>query len=180
MNTTPNNPNPPNAPDPLAVALSKLDPAPHGFEWNALMFAAGRASKTRALTFWRVVAGICAAVAFGFALAFFTQPEVVVERERVVYVDRAPVKPTEPPAAIPAPLPCPFPVPPVKPEASPAPTPEVPQTPSSMEPSGWTYEQPPEQGAALRWLNTRNEVLTVGLSVLPDPGRKVQPPRTER
>jgi hypothetical protein len=177
MNTQPN-PNPPNAPDPLAVALSKLDPAPHGFEWNALMFAAGRASKTRALTFWRVVAGICAAVAFGFALAFFTQPEVVVVRERVVYVDRTPAKPTEPPAAIPAPLP--VPVPAVKPDASPVLTLEVPQTPSSMEPSGWTYEQPPEQGVALHWLNTRNEVLTVGLSVLPDPGRKVQPPRPER
>jgi hypothetical protein len=170
MNTQPNNPNPlnPNAPDPLAVALAKLDPAPHGFEWNTLMFAAGRASKTRALIFWRVVAGVCAVVACGFALAFFTQPPVIVERERVVYIDRVPEKAVEPPAVIPAPLP----VPPTKPEA--------PQVPSTTEPPGWTYEPLPEQGVALRWLNTRNEVLTVGLSVLPDAGRKVPPPRPER
>jgi len=179
MNTTPNNPNPPNAPDPLAVALSKLDPAPHGFEWNALMFAAGRASKTRALTFWRVVAGICAAVACGFALAYLTRPEVVTERERVVYVERAPEKPAEPPTAVPAPLPTPVPA--VKPDVLPAPKPEAtPSAPEPPEPQGWTYDRPPEQGAALRWLNTRNEVLTVGLSVLPDPGRKVKTPQPER
>ena len=82
MNTSPPNPpfnQPPpnggraNAPDPLAVALAKLDPAPHGFDWNALMFAAGRASKTRALNFWRLVAGVCALTACGFALAYFTR-----------------------------------------------------------------------------------------------------------
>ena len=89
MNTPPDTP-PPGAPDPLAVALAKLDPAPHGFEWNALMFAAGRASKARALAFWRAVAGVCALVACGFAVAYFTRPEVV--RERAVYVDR-PAKP---------------------------------------------------------------------------------------
>ena len=69
MKTPPHNPPPP-APDPLAVALSKLDPAPHGFEWNALMFAAGRASKARALMFWRAAAGLCALVALALALAF--------------------------------------------------------------------------------------------------------------
>ena len=72
MNTAPNNP-PPNAPDPLAVALSKLDPAPHGFDWNALMFAAGRASKARALLFWQVTSAVCALAACGFALAYFTR-----------------------------------------------------------------------------------------------------------
>ncbi len=73
MSTLPNNPNPPNAPDPLAVALAKLDPAPHGFDWNALMFAAGCASKARALVFWRAVAGACALAALGFALAYFSR-----------------------------------------------------------------------------------------------------------
>ncbi len=88
MNTpTPNNP--PNAPDPLAIALAMLDPAPHGFDWNALMFAAGRASKARTLAFWRVIAGVCATAACGFALAFFVRPPVVVERPHIVYVDRA-------------------------------------------------------------------------------------------
>jgi hypothetical protein len=74
MNTPNNNPpNPPNAPDPLAVALSKLDPAPHGFEWNQLMFAAGQASKQRELNFWRIVSLICALLACGFAFAYFTR-----------------------------------------------------------------------------------------------------------
>jgi hypothetical protein len=107
MNASPNNPN---APDPLAVALSKLDPAPHGFDWNALMFAAGRASKTRALTFWKAAAGVCALVAAGFAVAFFTRPQVATERERVIYVERAPEKPADPPppvAAVPVPEPAP-------------------------------------------------------------------------
>jgi hypothetical protein len=177
MNTQPNNPNP-NAPDPLAVALSKLDPAPHGFEWNSFMFAAGRASKDRAILFWRIATGVCAVAACGFALAFLTRPEVIVVRERVVYVERAPGKAVEPPASVT--VPPPGPVPGVAPAAPPAPKPEVPATPSLVEPSGWTYEQPPEQGVALRWLNKRNEVLTVGLSILPDPGRKVNPPRPEK
>lgn len=84
MSTQPNNP--PNAPDPLAVALSKLEPVPHGFEWNSLMFAAGQASKMRAVNFWRIVALVCALVAAGFAFAYFTRPTVVVER--VVTVER--------------------------------------------------------------------------------------------
>jgi hypothetical protein len=71
MNTPPNSPPP--APDPLAVALSKLEPAPHGFEWNGLMFAAGQASKARALAFWRAVALVFALLAGGFAFAYFTR-----------------------------------------------------------------------------------------------------------
>lgn len=93
MNTPPPN-RPPGAPDPLAVALAKLDPAPHGFEWNALMFAAGRASKARALLFWRVAAAACAAVAVGFAVAYFTRPPVVVER--VVHVEPGAPAPAPP------------------------------------------------------------------------------------
>ncbi len=151
----------PNAPDPLAVALAKLDPAPHGFEWNALMFAAGRASKGRALTFWRVAACLCVVVACGFAVAYFARPTAVVERERVVYVDRvAPVPP--------APVPVPLPVPEVKPEPRPLP------------PAGWNYDDPPEHGSAARWLSVRNEVLTAGLGVLPDLGPKTPAPRDEQ
>ena len=135
---------PPNAPDPLAVALAKLDPAPHGFDWNALMFAAGRASKGRALTFWRVVAGGCALAACGFAAALFARP--VVERDRVVYVERpAPAAPPAPKLEPPAPAPAP------------------PTAPS------WNFDPPPEPGAAVRWLTLRNEVLTGGLGTLPDP-----------
>ena len=129
---------PPPAPDPLAVALSKLDPAPHGFDRDALMFAAGRASKGRALTFWRAAAGACAVLAAGFAVAYFTRPPVVIERPRAVYVDRA--APAVPP-----------PAPETKPE----------QPPAAPSP-GWNYDPPPEPGAAARWLNLRNEVLTAG------------------
>ena len=162
MNTTPNNPNPPNAPDPLAVALSKLDPAPHGFEWNALMFAAGRASKWRALMFWRVVAGVCAVAAGVFAFAYFTRPPVAFER--VVFIER-PAALNAAPATVPAGGPVPMPLP----------TPEAPATATE-----WSFDPPPEQGAAARWWQTRNEVLTVGLSVLPDNGRKVSAPRGEK
>ena len=75
MNAAPHNPTPPDPqpPDPLAVALSKLDPAPHGFDRNALMFAAGRASKARALLFWQVVAALSTLAAIGFAVAYFAR-----------------------------------------------------------------------------------------------------------
>jgi hypothetical protein len=71
--TTPSNNPPPNSPDPLAVALSKLEPTPHGFEWNKLMFAAGRESKMRELIFWRVVALLSALAAATFAYLYFTR-----------------------------------------------------------------------------------------------------------
>ena len=168
MNTQPNNPpNGPPPPDPLAVALSKLDPAPHGFDWNALMFAAGRASKTRALVFWRAVAGVCALAACGFAFAYFTQPPTVTER--VIVVERPATQPAQP-AAVPAP-----PLPGVQPapELLPPLPKSVPEAPTVPE---WSFDPPPEQGAAARWLSLRNDVLTVGLSVLPDNGRKVSAP----
>jgi hypothetical protein len=174
MNTSSNNPAP-QAPDPLAVALSKLEPAPHGFEWNTLMFAAGRASKERALVFWRVVACVCALAACGFAFVYFTRPA----NERVDYVERpvtiVPAPAVPQPQPLPLPIPEPGPTPGVLPK--PEPTPEPPVSPSMQEPSGWSFESPAEQGAATHWLNKRNEVLTVGLSILPDTSRKVQPPR---
>ena len=67
--TTPAGPPPP---DPLAVALSKLDPAPHGFNRDALMFAAGQASKLNALTFWRWVAGLAITAAVTFAGLYYS------------------------------------------------------------------------------------------------------------
>jgi hypothetical protein len=160
----------------LAVALAKLDPAPHGFDWNALMFAAGRASKTRALIFWRVVAGVCALTACGFAFAYFTRPEVVVERERAVTAERPPAKAVEPlpPAAVLPAVPAPLAVP------EPTVKPSVPESPVPTEPQSWAFEAPPEPGAAVRWFSLRNDVLTVGLGVLPDTGRKVSAPRQEK
>ncbi|MCI0699550.1 MAG: hypothetical protein L0241_00495 [Planctomycetia bacterium] len=168
MNTSPSIPNPPpTGPDPLAVALSKLEPTPHGFEWNSFMFAAGRASKGRAILTWQVTAALLALVVGALAYAYFARPPAVVERERIVYVDRVVEKPAE------VPLPAPLPLP--KPEVKPEPKPEAPGSPAPQSSAGWVFDPPPEQGAAARWLNTRNEVLTVGLSVLPDRGPKVSP-----
>jgi hypothetical protein len=62
----------PNTPDPLAIALSKLDPAPHGFNRDALMFAAGRESKVWTIKCWQVLAGMASFVAAGFAYLYFT------------------------------------------------------------------------------------------------------------
>jgi hypothetical protein len=172
MNTSSHSPNPHpgQPPDPLAVALSKLEPAPHGFEWNSLMFAAGRASKERAVAFWRVATAVCAVAACAFAFAYCVHPRrvpVVVERQRVVYVDRAAEKPAEvqPPAPVPEP----------KPDVKPDPRPE--ESPTSPQSHGWVFDPPPASGAAARWLSVRNEVLTVGLGVLPDHGRKAPGPR---
>ena len=61
----------PTTPDPLAVALSKLDPAPHGFDRDALMFAAGQASKQRTLNLWRWIAAAALAAATVFATLYF-------------------------------------------------------------------------------------------------------------
>ena len=65
----------PNTPDPLAIALSKLDPAPHGLNRDAFMFAAGRESKAWVIACWQVVAGVAALSAGVLAyLYFMTKP----------------------------------------------------------------------------------------------------------
>jgi hypothetical protein len=55
----------------LAVALSKLDPAPHGFDRDALMFAAGRESKMWLIGLWRTLAITAMILAFTFAMLYF-------------------------------------------------------------------------------------------------------------
>lgn len=67
-------PETPPRPDPLAVALSKLDPAPHGFDRDALMFAAGRESKLRLVNLWRTLAALAMVLAVVFATLYFTRP----------------------------------------------------------------------------------------------------------
>jgi hypothetical protein len=78
-NATPETPPPP---DPLAVALSRLDPAPHGFDRDALMFAAGRESKMRLVSLWRALALAALLVAVLFATLFFmrTAPISFIDR----------------------------------------------------------------------------------------------------
>jgi hypothetical protein len=73
MNADDTTPETPPPPDPLAVALSKLDPAPHGFDRDALMFAAGRESKMRLINLWRTLAGLALAAAVVFATLYFTK-----------------------------------------------------------------------------------------------------------
>jgi hypothetical protein len=74
MKDEPTTPETPPQADPLAVALSRLDPAPHGFDRDALMFAAGRESKMRVINLWRVLAAVAAVVAVVFATLWFTRP----------------------------------------------------------------------------------------------------------
>ena len=64
-------PETPPPPDPLAIALSKLDPAPHGFDRDALMFAAGRESKLWLVGLWRTLASVAMLAAVVFATLYF-------------------------------------------------------------------------------------------------------------
>jgi hypothetical protein len=82
------NPGPP-PPDPLAIALSKLDPTPHGFDRDALMFAAGRASKTWHIRCWQLVAGVAIGLLSVLAALYATRPTVTVIVERQVILDPA-------------------------------------------------------------------------------------------
>lgn len=76
----------PPPPDPLAVALSKLDPAPHGFDRDALMFAAGRESKARDITLWKLVAAAALLAAGVFAGLYFNRPTKTEIIDRPVVV----------------------------------------------------------------------------------------------
>jgi hypothetical protein len=87
MSELPPTPDSPPPPDPLAVALSKLDPAPHGFDRDALMFAAGQASKLWLMAFWKGVALaalLVAVIVAGLYLARPTKTEII---NRPVVVD---------------------------------------------------------------------------------------------
>jgi predicted membrane-bound mannosyltransferase len=74
MKDEPATPGTPPPPDPLAVALSMLEPAPHGFDRDALLFAAGRESKMRLVSLWRTLAAAAAVVAVVFATLYFARP----------------------------------------------------------------------------------------------------------
>ncbi|WP_439632026.1 hypothetical protein [Gemmata sp.] len=87
MNDAAPTPDVPPAPDPLAVVLAKLDPAPHGFDRDALMFSAGQASKLNALFFWRVATAVALTAAAAFAALYATRPVKIEYHERQVVVD---------------------------------------------------------------------------------------------
>jgi hypothetical protein len=74
MKDEPATPGTPPPPDPLAVALSRLDPAPHGFDRDVLMFAAGRESKMWLVSLWRTLALAAMVVALAFAALYLLRP----------------------------------------------------------------------------------------------------------
>jgi len=51
-------------PDPLAQALSRLEPAPSGIDRDRLMFAAGAQSRRATIRLWQATAGFLAAIGF--------------------------------------------------------------------------------------------------------------------
>lgn len=51
-------------PDPLAEALSRLEPAPSGLDRDRLMFLAGAESRKNTIRLWQATAGFLAAVGF--------------------------------------------------------------------------------------------------------------------
>jgi hypothetical protein len=149
-------PHPP--PDPLAAALATLDPAPPAIDRDRLMFQAGAASRAPVIRLWQLTAGFLAAM--GFTAGMFFRPPAVVER--VVYVEKSAAPDpgqTAPPAEPPQPTPA-------QPESAPSAAPEpLAVLPRAAGPAG----------DAARWLRLRNEVLSVGLGVLPDHGRHGAP-----
>jgi hypothetical protein len=80
---------PPGPPtDPLACALAGLEPAEPELNRDRLMFLAGAESRRSTIRLWQFTAGILAAVGFAAGARMYFQPPVVVEVERIVYVDR--------------------------------------------------------------------------------------------
>jgi hypothetical protein len=160
-------PHPP--PDPLAESLARLDPAPPALDRDRLMFEAGAASRVPVVRLWQLTAGFLAAA--GFAAGMFFRPPTVVFVEKSAVPAPAPFR-AAPPAVEPRG--------PELPDAAPGRT-ETPALPESAplaapEPIAGIFRTA-EPGDAARWLQLRNEVLSVGLGVLPDPGRHGATPR---
>ena len=152
---------PPGGPDPLAAALARLEPAPADLNRDRLMFAAGAESRRPVVRLWMLTAGFLAAM--GFAAGMLVRPA------QVVYVER-PVMPAAAPTRGPVPGAEPEEhLPPRPPEGRESPAPPAPRPAFSA--------QPPVSDA-VRWLQLRNDVLSAGLGMLPDPGRN--PPTADR
>jgi hypothetical protein len=62
---------PPDAkPDPLELALSRLEPAPARLDRDRLMFLAGAESRRSTIRLWQLTAGFLAAVGFASGVAY--------------------------------------------------------------------------------------------------------------
>ena len=160
-------PGPPS--DPLARALTRLEPAEAHLNRDRLMFQAGAESRRHVIRLWQFTAGLLAAVGFAAgARVYFYEPEVV---EKIVYVEREAANASSR-------------------EVAPLPH-EVPQHPGPGNASFPPGDGAPAEGSipgiappyvilghgeTAEWLRLRNDILTGGLGLLPDYGRQ-PPPR---
>lgn len=147
-------------PDPLAVALANLEPAPVAVNRDRLMFAAGAASRGNVIRLWQFTAGILAAAGFAAGGMYFSRPTVVYMPPASYPAPREPER-YEPEAQKPDP-------PPPEPEPRPAESAPGPNTGFLFTP----MTGGPTPGA-MGWLQMRNDVLTGGLGMLPDPNKPV-------
>ena len=156
---------PPGAkPDPLAAALARLEPAPARLDRDRLMYQAGAESRRWVVRLWQATAGFLAAVGFWAGAQVYLRPPVVVER--VVYVEKesAKAEPQNDSQLAPAPTPKPAP-------EAPPPAAAVPEDlPASHQPPAYHLAEP--AGDMATYYQLRNDVLTGGLGLLPDPGRQ--------
>jgi hypothetical protein len=162
---------PPAQPDPLAEALADLEPAPPELNRDRLMFAAGAESRRPVVRLWQATAGFMVAVGYAAGMYFPLSPKAApTPPERVVYVDRLVPAPAsaEPPAPAPAPTP--------EPTAAPSAEPDHQLT---SVPSALPYFYQPEEGGPAHWFRLRNDILTAGLGLLPDSGRRFDMPGTK-
>ncbi|MFO0805246.1 MAG: hypothetical protein U0791_19250 [Gemmataceae bacterium] len=60
------------APDPLAEALARLEPAPAKLDRDRLMFAAGAESRRNTVRLWQAAAGFLAAIGFAAGVLAYT------------------------------------------------------------------------------------------------------------
>src|SRR4051812_38428033 len=95
---------PPARRDPLAAALTELQPAPAALNRDRLMFAAGAESRRPGIRRWQGAAGFMAAVGFAAGLYFRPSPPEPRVIEKVVEVRvPGPAAPTPEPAPEPPP-----------------------------------------------------------------------------
>lgn len=147
--------------DPLARALAKLRPVQTGLDAQRLLFLAGQAERERSASFWRrvSVAQLAALVALGGAYLFTTLNDS--EPVRHGHVGEPSPGNQQPPAMTGGP------------EVAPPPRPVLQPAPDRYYgiPQGFARAEPddlsPEDRA--RWLSLRNDVLTAGLGLLPNP-----------
>ena len=148
-------------PDPLVAALTKLEPAPVALNRDRIQFAAGAASRTSVVRLWQLTAGFLAAA--GFAAGVYVRGPSVVYVDRPTPAEPVPAVSALPPAAPKVELPSEIPPNPVVEPPSP-----IPASPFFFNTS------PPSSGDPVAWLQMRNDVLTGGLGLLPDPNRPRQ------